>query len=413
VTAPKAPRGTNDWWGEAAARRRAVIDAGRTLFEAAGYREIVTPTFEDTAIYARTAGSESDVVQKEMYTFEDRGGRSLTLRPEGTAGVMRAYLEHGLSRQAQPVKVWYCAPNFRYAAVQRGRFREHYQFGVEAIGSDDPAVDAEIIALQRRWLARPGVAAELELNSIGDAACRPAYLERLRAFLDERADRLCAECRERRHANPLRVLDCKNPACREATADAPRITDALCGPCREHFAAVRAFLDAAGVAYRVEPRLVRGLDYYTRTAWEFTSAELGAQSAVGGGGRYDGLAEQLGGPATPGVGFGSGIERILELSSVHPSEPPLLALFAIVHEPARPRLLALLDELRARGHAADFAAGSRRLKRALEQAARRDARLAVIVGEDEWARGVATVRDMNTGEQRAIPLDRLVEELLR
>ena len=227
MTRFQAPRGTRDWYGETAARRRAVIDAGRTLFEAAGYGEIVTPMFEDTAVYARTSGEDSDVVQKEMYTFPDRSGRSLTLRPEGTAGVMRAYLEHGMSRQPQPMKLWYCQPNFRYAAVQRGRLREHYQFGVEVIGSDDPAVDAEIIALQARWLAGLGVDTRLELNSIGDEVCRPAYVERLRKFLDERAGRLCDECRDRRHTNPLRVLDCKEPGCREATADAPRITDFL------------------------------------------------------------------------------------------------------------------------------------------------------------------------------------------
>ena len=245
----QAPRGTRDWYLGDADQRRRLVDEARSVFEAAGYSEVVTPTFEDTEVYARTSGEGSDVVRKEMYTFRDRSDRSLTLRPEGTAGVVRAYIQHGLSRLPQPIKSWYVAPMFRYAAVQRGRFREHYQFGVEVLGSSDPAVDAEVISLQHAWYRRVGVTRyQLELNSIGDSTCRPAYLELLVAFLDAHAGELCEECLERRDSNPLRVFDCKNQACQAVLVHAPKITDHLCAECAEHFAQVRALLDARGVA---------------------------------------------------------------------------------------------------------------------------------------------------------------------
>ena len=280
------------------------------MFETAGYAEVVTPTFEDTEVYARTSGEGSDVVRKEMYTFNDRSDRSLTLRPEGTAGVVRAYIEHGMSRLPQPIKSWYPAPMFRYARVQRGRYREHYQFGVEVLGTEDPAVDAEVIALQHRWYGRVGVTAyELQINSIGDANCRPAYLELLVAFLDAHAGELCADCLERRDTNPLRVFDCKNASCQTVLAGAPKITDHLCDACATHFAEVRAYLDARDVPYAV----TRGSCGASTT----TPARPGSSSPpswarrepIGGGGRYDGLAEELGGAPTPGVGFGSGLER--------------------------------------------------------------------------------------------------------
>ncbi|MGZ4430718.1 MAG: histidine--tRNA ligase [Gaiellales bacterium] len=413
----QAPRGTLDWWGARAALRRHVLDEARRVFETAGYGQVVTPTFEDTAVFARTSGEGSDVVRKEMYTFQDRSGRSLTLRPEGTAGVMRAYLEHGLNRLPQPVKVWYEAPMFRYNAVQKGRYREHYQFGAEVIGSEDPAVDAELIALQGRWYAGCRVTGlRLLLNSIGDEVCRPAYLERLVAFLDEHIEELCDECRERRSSNPLRTFDCKQPRCQAVLADAPKITDHLCDACAEHLAAVRANLDARGVVHELTPGLVRGLDYYTRTAWEWQWPQLGVQSgAISGGGRYDGLAEQLGGPPTPGVGFGAGIERVVlaleETGHGEGVEPAPQVLFAVIHEPARPRCYALMDELRAAGVRADASYGARRLKRMLEHAAKRGAATVVIIGEDEWSGGRATLRDMTTGEQRSVALEELVKEL--
>jgi histidyl-tRNA synthetase len=406
------PPGTRDWVGAEAARRRWLVEVATAVFEAAGFGEIVTPTFEDTAVYARTSGETSDVVSKEMYTFTDRGGRSLTLRPEGTAGVMRAYIEGGMSRLPQPVKQYYVSNMFRYNRVQHGRFREHWQFGVEVIGSDDPAVDAEVIALQRHWYERVGARARLELNSIGDAVCRPAYVELLVAFLDEHLDELCDECRERRRTNPLRTLDCKNPRCQAVLARAPRIVDHLCEPCAEHFAAAREHLDARGVSYVLNSAMVRGLDYYTRTTWEFVSDQLGAQAAIGGGGRYDGLSEQLGGPPAPGVGFGSGLERVLEVASAEaaPAAPAWIC-FAVPHLPARPRVFALMDRIREAGRVAQPVFGVRSLRRMLEAAGKGGAAVTVIVGEDEWSRGVAVVRDMNTGDQRDVALDELVAEL--
>jgi histidyl-tRNA synthetase len=407
------PPGTKDWWGEDAVRRRWIVEQARGLFEAAGFGEIVTPTFEDTRVFARTSGEESDVVKKEMYTFTDRGDRSLTLRPEGTAGVIRAYIEDGMSRQPQPVKLWYLAPMFRYNRVQRGRFREHYQFGVEVVGSEDPAVDAEVIGLQHRWYRRVGArAVELQLNSIGDAKCRPAYIELLVAFLDEHADELCDECRERRHTNPLRVLDCKRESCQSVLAQAPKITDHLCEECAAHFAAVRGYLDARGVPYRLDHTLVRGLDYYTRTAWEFVSGELGAQATIGGGGRYDGLAEELGGPPTPGIGFGSGVERVAEVAGEMPAPDRGWTAFAILAADAAPRIHALMDEAREHGVHCEAAFGGRSLRRILEWASKRGAQRVVIAGEDEWSRGEVAVRDMTSGDQRTVPLDGLLEELI-
>jgi histidyl-tRNA synthetase len=405
------PRGTRDWFGDDAAVRRQVIDLARSVFEPAGFGEVVTPLFEDTALFARSSGESSEIVSKEMYTFEDRSGRSLTLRPESTAPVMRAYLE-GMTRMPQPVKLWYCQNHFRYNAVQRGRAREHYQFGVEVIGSPEAAVDADVIALQQRWYQLCGVPElRLELNSIGDGVCRPAYVALLTAFIDEHIDELCDECRERRASNPLRVLDCKNRSCQAVLAAAPRITDHLCDDCARHFDQVKGYLDARGVAYELTPSLVRGLDYYTRTAWEWTGA--GLATSISGGGRYDGLAEQIGGAATPGVGFGAGLERLLEVVRPQPPTAAGLVLFAIIAEGAQPRLFALMDEARAAGVAADAGYGSRRLKRLLETASKRGADTVVIVGEDEWGRGEATLRDMTSGEQRSVALDDLVAELTR
>jgi histidyl-tRNA synthetase len=405
------PRGTRDWYGDDSATRRHVIDLARAVFEPAGYAEVVTPGFEDTALFARSSGETSDVVSKEMYTFEDRSGRSLTLRPESTAPVMRAYLD-GMTRMPQPVKLWYCQSHFRYNAVQRGRAREHYQFGVEVIGSEDAAVDAEVIALQHRWYQRCGVPElRLELNSIGDANCRPAYVKLLTEFLDAHIDELDDECRERRKTNPLRALDCKNPSCQAVLKDAPKITDHLCEACAAHFADVRAYLDARGVAYELVPSLVRGLDYYARTTWEWTAA--GLASSISGGGRYDGLSEQLGSARAPGVGFGAGIERLLEVARPEPEESTGGVLFAVLADEAQPRIYALMDDARASGVRADAAYGGRRLKRVLELASKRGADTVVIVGDDEWSRGEAAVRDMTTGEQRAVALDDLVEELTR
>jgi len=338
VTTFEAPRGTHDILPSEQPLWRLVVSEAERLCSLYGYRPIQTPVFEDTALFARTAGEGSDVVQKEMYTFEDRGGRSLTLRPEATAPIARAYLEHGLHREGQPVKLYTIGTMYRYAAPQRGRYREHWQLSVEAIGSADPAIDAEVIQLYDELLARLGVTSyRLLLNSIGDAKCRPAYVERLTAWLDEHDDVLDEDARQKRGTNPLRVFDVKNPKVLEALAEAPKIGDALCDECRAHFEAVQAYLENHAVPFTLSPTLVRGLDYYTRTAFEFVDEAIGAQSSIAGGGRYDGLIEQLGGKPTPGIGFGLGLDRValaLAASGALVPKPPTPSVVVVGADPA-------------------------------------------------------------------------------
>ena len=311
MSAPRAPKGTYDLLPDDAAERDAVVAAAARVFTAYGYRHVVTPEFEETGLFERGVGEATDIVRKEMYTFVDKGDRSLTLRPEGTAPICRAYVEHGMHKLPQPVKLWYYCPMFRYEKPQAGRYREHYQIGAEAIGSADPAVDAEVIVLLAAIFAEVGVeGVTLNMNSMGDPQCRPAYVEKLREYLRGHEGELCGDCLERIDLNPLRTFDCKVESCREVLDEAPRLSDHLCPECRDHFDAVLALVRAAGLEPRLDFRLVRGLDYYTRTTFEFNSDRLGAQSGVGGGGRYDGLVEQVGGQPTPGVGWGSGLERI-------------------------------------------------------------------------------------------------------
>jgi histidyl-tRNA synthetase len=356
-----------------------------------GWRRIQTPGFEDTGLFERTAGEASDVVHKEMYTFSDRSDRSLTLRPEGTAPICRAYLEHGMQREPQPVKAYTIAPMYRYGAPGRGRYREHYQLSVEAIGSDDPAIDAEIIELYADLLGRLGVTQwELHLNSIGDAACRPAYVERLNAWLDEHSDVLDEDARHKRATSPLQVFDVKAPAVRAALEHAPKIGESLCDACREHFDAVRAELDRAGVPYVLDPVLVRGLDYYSRTTFEFVGPDENANSTICGGGRYDGLIEQIGGRATPAIGFGAGLERLLlALENEHVDVPaPRLDVFVVGGEgSARAVVRAAVAELRRAGLATDTDYAGRSLKGQLTQAGRSGAPTVVVVGADD-----ATIR---------------------
>ena len=363
----EAPRGTHDILPSEQPLWQRVLGEAEALCALYGYRRIQTPVFEDTELFQRTSGTGSDVVRKEMYTFTDRGNRSLTLRPEGTAPIVRAYLEHGLHREPQPAKLYTIATMYRYSAPQRGRYREHWQLSVEAIGSADPAVDAELIQLYDELLRRLGVTRyELQLNSIGDRACRPAYVERLTAWLDEHEGVLDAEAKEKRRTSPLRVFDTKDPRVAEVLADAPAIGDSLCDECREHFAQVRAFLDGYGVRYQVVPTLVRGLDYYTRTTFEFVDEAIGAQSTICGGGRYDYLAEELGGPPTPGIGFGAGIERLLlslEASGFQVRERPRPEVFFALHEGApRERVLVEMTKLRAKGLACDTDYAGRSIK---------------------------------------------------
>jgi histidyl-tRNA synthetase len=381
----EAPRGTHDILPAEQPRWQLVRDAAADLCVRYGYRRIDTPAFEDTELFLRTSGAGSDVVQKEMYTFTDRGDRSLTLRPEATAPIARAYLQHGLHREPQPVKLYTLGPMYRYAAPQRGRYREHWQLSVEAIGSEDPALDAELIQLYDELLRVLGVTGyRLELNSIGDRACRPAYVERLEAWLSEHDDVLDDDARQKRATSPLRVFDVKDDAVRAALEDAPKIGDSLCADCRAHFEAVRRYLDAYGVAYELVPTLVRGLDYYTRTAFEFIDEAIGAKSSIVGGGRYDYLVEQLSGPPTPGIGFGAGIERLL-LSMGEPElAAPELDVFLALDEGApREEAVRLLAALRREGLAAEMDYAGRSLKGQLTQAQRLNAK-ATAVWKDGW-----------------------------
>jgi histidyl-tRNA synthetase len=382
------PRGTHDILPSEQPLWRRVTGEMERLTALYGYRPIQTPVFEDTDLFLRTSGQGSDVVQKEMYTFPDRSDRSLTLRPEGTAPIARAYVEHGLHREPQPQKLYTIAPMYRYGAPGRGRYREHWQLSVESIGTDDPAIDAEIVQLYDTLLRRLGVSSyRLELNSIGCRECRPAYVERLTAWLDEHRDELGEEARQKLETSPLRVFDVKDERTRALLEDAPKIGESLCEACRAHFAAVRADLDATGVSYELAPTLVRGLDYYSRTTWEFVGPMDNENATISGGGRYDYLVEEIGGPPTPGVGFGAGIERLLiamEDESVAEAEAPTVDVF-VVREPDAPRRLvpALLKHLRDAGVAADTDYAGRSLKGQLTQAGRSGAVTTVILRADD------------------------------
>jgi histidyl-tRNA synthetase len=403
----EAPKGTHDVLPREWPVWEKVLTEAESLCRSYGYGRIVTPTFEETELFARSSGEASDIVSKEMYSFDDRGGRSLTLRPEGTAQVCRAYVEHGLQRDPLPVKTWMVAPMYRYAKPQKGRYREFWQLNVEAIGSEDPAIDAELIALQAAWLERLGIETTLLLNSIGDRACRPAYVERLEAWLDEHEGELDAEARHKRQTSPLRIFDTKNPHLAALLEGAPAIADALCDDCRAHFEAVCRYLDAMGVSYELAPRLVRGLDYYTRTAFELVAPGLGAQDTVSAGGRYDYLIETIGGPPTAAVGFASGIERIvLSAGETQAAEEHGIDVF-FACEPGTPRehLFGLMTRLRSRGKSCDADFAGRSLKGQLTQAQRLGADLTVIAGVEE-----ATLRRPGQPDKR-VRIDELEEAL--
>jgi histidyl-tRNA synthetase len=407
------PKGTHDVVPAEQPLWRLAIGEAERLCALYGYRPIVTPVVEDTALFERTSGAGSDVVQKEMYSFEDRGGRSLTLRPEGTAPICRAYVEHGMHREPQPVKLYTVGPMYRYSAPQRGRYREHWQLSVEAIGSDDPSLDAEIIRLYHALLVRLEVSEfSLAVNSIGCRECRPAYLAELRGWLAENESRLDDATREKAATSPLRVFDnleAKPSAVQDALREAPKIGDSLCAACVEHFAAVRRDLDAVGVPYEIVPWLVRGLDYYTRTTWEFAGQEEGAQSALSGGGRYDGLVEEIGGPPTPGVGFGAGIERLLlalEHAGVTAPPPAIDVFFAVDDGAPRERIAVWLRELRERGIASDTDYAGRSLKGQLTHASRLGAATTVVVRGDG-----ATIR-RGGQDDRDVPLDDLLASVV-
>ena len=406
----QAPRGTHDvlpgdaaWWH--------VVRAIEEQTAQYGWGRIQTPVFEDTALFARTSGEASDVVHKEMYNFTDRSDRPLTLRPEGTAPIARAYIEHGLHREPQPVKAYTIAPMYRYSTPGRGRYREHWQLSLEAIGSDDPALDAEIIQFYFELLRRLQITKwELRLNSIGDANCRPQYVAKLNEWLDAHADVLDEDARHKRETSPLQVFDVKSETVRAALANAPKIGESLCAECRAHFEQVQRHLDALGVPYVLDPTLVRGLDYYTRTTFEFVGPDENVNSTICGGGRYDGLVEQIGGPPTPGIGFGAGIERLLlaiENEGVA-FEPPTIDVFFVVAEGgSRDWVLRTLADLRAAGIAADTDYAGRSVKGQMTQAGRTGANTVVVVRAD-----AAAVRRRGEDE-RVVGLGEVVATLTR
>ncbi len=411
AVAARAPSGTHDVLWPESTRWEALLVAFADQVERAGYGLAHTPIFEDVKVFRRGIGEGSDVVGKEMYEFEDRGGRTLALRPEGTAPLVRAYVQH---RPPLPWKAWYATPAFRYERPQAGRYRQHHQLGIEALGPEDPDLDAEVVWLADSFFRSLGLATfELRINSMGDAVCRPAYLETLRTYLDERQDQLCPEHRERLDANPLRALDCKRAECREATASAPRLVDHLCEPCRLHFERVQADLGALGVPFGLDHRLVRGFDYYTRTTFEFSSSALeSAQNGIGGGGRYDGLVEMLGGPPTPGIGFGIGIERLLlacDAEGVFPVAPEGLSAF-VVDVTGGEAARDITASLRRAGMRADRAFDGRSMKSQLKAADRSGASLAVIIGPDELADGTVSLRPLRgEGGQWTVPSAEVVD----
>ena len=403
----KAPKGTFDVLPEQAAARARLDAAAASIFARAGYGRIETPAFEETELFSRGVGEATDIVRKEMFSFTDQGGRELTLRPEGTAPICRAYVEHGMHTLAQPVKLWYRSAFFRHERPQAGRFRQFAQIGAEAIGSDSPLVDAESIVLLDELLQAAGVGpVRLRLGSLGSSAARAAYRDELRSYLRERESQLSPEVRERIDANPMRAFDAGDEGTRRAMEGAPTMLERLDADDAEHFATVRRLLDQAGVDYEIDPTLVRGLDYYTRTVFEFESERLGAQAALGGGGRYDGLVEELGGPPSAGVGWGAGVERILLAADAQP-ERPATDVFVVAPDPQRERALAIVTELRRAGLAADLDLAGRGTKGQMKQADRLGARQVVLLGDD----GGAEVRDMTSGEQRELDLERLGEEL--
>jgi len=412
----QAPRGTTDILPEEQAYWRYIEQKAAHICQLYGYERIDSPAFEDTSLFTRSVGSETDIVKKEMYSFTDKGGNQLTLRPEGTAPVCRAYLEHGFHSRPQPVKLYYLAPIFRYERPQAGRYRQHYQFGCEAIGDDDPSIDAENIDLAWQFFQSLGLQRlTLQLNSIGCKQCRPGYLGVLQEYYAGRAATLCRDCRKRLSRNLLRLLDCKQPSCQDVADAAPRSTDHLCPQCREHFDRLMTYLNLLQIPFTVNHRLVRGLDYYTRTVFEIQPENGGAQSTICGGGRYDDLIEELGGKPTPAIGFAIGMERIilnLKAQTV-PIRPLPRPLVFIAHqgEEARNETVRLASRLRQAGIGVIMATGNRSLKAQLRQANNLGAQHAIIIGDEEIESGTVSLRDMTTSEQKTVKVSVLPELL--
>ncbi len=409
----KAPRGTADILPEEQKYWRYIEQKALEQCRRYGYQRLDTPVFEDAGLFTRSIGEGTDIVTKEMYIFDDRSDNRLALRPEGTAPICRAYVEHGMGSLTQPVKLFYLANIFRYERPQAGRYREHHQFGCEAIGESDPAIDAEVVTMAWSFFASLGLnGLMLKLNSIGCKACRPAYLERLREYYISYSDRLCPDCKVRMEKNTLRLLDCKQPSCHGIAEAAPRSADHLCKECNDHFTAVRKYLNLAGVPFEVSHRLVRGLDYYTRTVFEIQPPGEGAQTSVGGGGRYDGLIEEIGGKPTPSIGFGTGIERIvLNLKAQSVPIPPVSGqdvFIAYRGDDAKTEAVRLAAILRSGGIGTILAFGDRSLKAQMRQADGSGCAYVAIIGDDELQTKSVTLRTMGTGEQQSVLWDNLV-----
>ena len=403
------PKGTKDVLPAEAYKWHFVEDTARRIAALYDLKEIRTPVFEHTELFLRGVGDTTDIVNKEMYTFLDKGERSITLKPEGTAGVVRSFIENGLAGGVLPLKMYYLTPVFRYERPQAGRLREHHQFGVEIFGGKGAETDAEVILLARDYIRALGVeGVELHLNSIGCKHCRPKYNEALREYLRPHLAEMCPTCNARFEKNPLRILDCKEEKCAAINANAPQAADYLCDECREHFEKLKGILDACGVAYTLDPKLVRGLDYYSKTVFEFVSCSIGAQGTVLGGGRYDTLIENLGGPSVPAVGFGSGIERmllVLENTGKNiPAAPRVCAYVAGLDEEGRKAAFALANELRGRGVSAQTDLAARSVKAQFKYAGKIGARYVVVIGADELASGRYTVKNMDDSSSVSVPV---------
>jgi histidyl-tRNA synthetase len=412
----QAPRGTPDILPQEQAHWRYIEQQVARTARLYGYERLDGPVFEDSRLFARSVGEDTDIVTKEMYTFEDRGGSSLTLRPEGTAPICRAYLEHGLKNRPQPVKLYYIASIFRYERPQAGRYRQHHQFGYEAIGDGDPALDGEVIDMAWQFFKSVKLnRLSLQLNSIGCKKCRPDFVAALKSYYTSHTQELCPDCRQRLARNPLRLLDCKNDSCRQIAGSAPKSTDFLCPECAEHFRQLKRYLELLGLPFVVNNQLVRGLDYYTRTVFEIQPQGGGAQSTLAGGGRYDDLIEELGGQPTPALGFAAGMERIiLNLKKQQVEVPPLPrppVFIAYIGEEAKNEAVRLAASLRRGDIGVIQALGDKSLKAQLRQANNLGAGFAVIIGEEELANGTVIVRDMTSAEQKAIPISELPGEL--
>lgn len=413
-----APKGTKDMLPEQAYKWQYIENAFADLCRRYGFEEIRTPMFEHTELFQRGVGDTTDIVQKEMYTFTDYGNRSITLKPEGTASVVRAFTEHKLYAGVQPNKFYYNIPCFRYEKPQSGRLREFHQFGIETFGSDDMMADAECISLGYDFLMEMGITdIELRINSVGCPECRKKHREALREFLKPKYDELCDTCKDRYERNPMRIIDCKSPVCQELVKGAPMMLDYLCDDCKDAFEQLKANLDAMGIEYVVDPGIVRGLDYYTKTAFEFVTTKIGAQGTVCGGGRYDGLVEEIGGPATPGVGFGLGKERLLmtmEACGAEIPEPDKTDVFiAVMGDNAKAAGLKLMRQLRNAGVAVQMDIMGRNIKNQFKFANRINAKKTVVIGDDELANNSFAIKDMATSQQVNVPMEDIVTELTK